>query len=86
MDRVMMIRSCCAALTVVCALAAVPAASQSLADVARQEEARRKNPAAKKAVKSFSNADLAASEIAPSPAAAPAAPAAVAGCVESRQD
>lgn len=74
----MMIRSVCAAIAVVTALGAVPAAAQSLAEVARQEEARRKNPAAKKAVKSFSNADLAPSEIAPPPAAAPPA-----GCVES---
>lgn len=53
------------AIAIVCGLAAMPASAQSLADVARQEEARRKNPAAKKAVKSFSNADLAPSEIAP---------------------
>ena len=52
---------------VTCGLLAAPAAAQSLADVARQEEARRKT--AKKAVRSLSNADLAPSEIAfPAPA------------------
>ena len=78
----MMMRIRCAALAVVCGLAVVPASAQSLADVARQEEARRKNPTAKKAVKSFSNADLAPNEIAPPPAAPPATDA-PAGCVES---
>ena len=56
-----------------CLVAALPAAAQSLGDVARAEEARRAT--AKKAVKSFSNADLAANEIAP-PVAPPPAPAA----------
>jgi hypothetical protein len=80
----MMKRQLVAAAVIVCGVIAVPAAAQSLAEVARQEEARRKNPAAKKAVRSFSNADLAASEIDPLPPAVPAAPAtAAAGCVES---
>jgi hypothetical protein len=72
-------RLVCAAVTIACVAAAAPATAQSLADVARQEEARRKNPAAKRAVKSFSNADLAPSEIAPP---APAAPASE-GCLTS---
>jgi hypothetical protein len=54
--------------------AAAPASAQSLADVARAEEARRAT--AKKAVKSFSNADLNPEDIAPP--VAPAPPAAVA--------
>lgn len=65
----MMIRIGSAALAIVCGLAVMPASAQSLAEVARQEEARRKNPAAKKAVKSFSNSDLAPAEIAPTPVA-----------------
>jgi hypothetical protein len=77
----MMIRIVCAAVvSLSCASIAAPAAAQSLADVARQEEARRKT--AKKAVKSFSNADLAPGEIADvqSPTAVAAKPA---GCIES---
>jgi len=60
--------------------AAAPAYAQSLADLARQEEARR---ATSKSVKSFSNADLQPGEVA-SPAA-PVAPAAAeaAGCYTS---
>ena len=51
-----MIRIVCAALTVSCGLLAAPAAAQSLADVARKEEARRAT--AKKAVKVFTNANI----------------------------
>lgn len=47
---------------------ALPAYSQSLGDVARQEEARRASAA--KAVKIWSNADLGPSEITPPPGAA----------------
>ena len=61
----------CAAVAVACGWIAAPAAAQSLGDLARQEEARRTT--AKKSVKSFSNADLAPSEI-----ASPAPPAPVA--------
>jgi hypothetical protein len=73
-----------AAIALACGLIAAPAAAQSLADVARQEEARRKT--AKKAVKSFSNADLAPPEeapTAPASAAAPATAATAAGCIMS---
>lgn len=83
----MMRRVICAAVVIAASAIAAPAVSaQSLADVARQEEARRKNPAAKKAVKSFSNADLAASEIAPPRAAAAAAAAATEDCFKSAKD
>ncbi|MDP2389074.1 MAG: hypothetical protein Q8N52_02005, partial [Acidobacteriota bacterium] len=47
---------------------ALPAYSQSLGEVARQEEARRASAA--KAVKTWSNADLGPSEITPPPGAA----------------
>jgi hypothetical protein len=69
-----------AVVSITCALIPAPSAAQSLADVARQEEARRKT--AKKALKSFSNADLAPSEIADvqPPTAVAAKPA---GCIES---
>lgn len=60
----------CAALTLICVVTAAPAWAQSLGDVARKEAARRAT--AKKAVKSFSNADLAPSEIS-NPSSAPAA-------------
>ena len=68
---------------------AAPVAAQSLGDVARQEEARRVT--AKKATKSFSNADLKPSEIAPvsgAMATGPAAVAAAAGepCDKSKSD
>ncbi len=62
----------CAAVTIAFGLIAAPLSAQSLGDLARQEEARRAT--AKKSVKSFSNADLAPSEIAPITAAAPAMP------------
>lgn len=67
-------RLACAALTIGIIATAAPAWAQSLGDVARKEQARRAT--AKKAVKSFSNADLAPSEIsdpAPPPAATPSA-------------
>jgi hypothetical protein len=73
-----------AAIVVACGLTADPAAAQSLADVARQEEARRKT--AKKAVKSFSNADLApsaAASAAPADAAPPTTSATAADCIMS---
>ncbi|HEX4915590.1 MAG TPA: hypothetical protein VFV51_16645 [Vicinamibacterales bacterium] len=73
-----------AAIVVACGLIAAPAAAQSLADVARQEEARRKT--AKKAVKSFSNADLAPAALdstAPAAAASPTAAATAADCIMS---
>jgi hypothetical protein len=74
-----------AAIVVACGLTAERAAAQSLADVARQEEVRRKT--AKKAVKSFSNADLAPPEEAPTaPASAAASPtdaATAADCIMS---
>lgn len=65
-------RLTCAALTIGLFATAAPVWAQSLGDVARKEQARRAT--AKKAVKSFSNADLNPSEISnPSdPAAAPA--------------
>jgi hypothetical protein len=64
----MMRRVVCAAVSIACGLIAAPSAAQSLGDLARQEEARRATTT-KKAVKSFSNADLAPSEIAsPAPA------------------
>ena len=59
----------CAALTLICCVTAAPAWAQSLGDVARKEVERRAT--AKKAVKSFSNADLNPSEIS-NPSAAPA--------------
>lgn len=59
----------CAALTLICCVTAAPAWAQSLGDVARKEAERRAT--AKKAVKSFSNADLNPSEIS-NPSAAPA--------------
>lgn len=69
----MMRHVACAAITVACGLIAAPSAAQSLGDLARQEEVRRATTT-KKAVKSFSNADLAPSEIAePAPAASTAA-------------
>lgn len=61
----------CAALTLIWCVTAAPAWAQSLGDVARKEVERRAT--AKKAVKSFSNADLNPSEFSsPSAAAAPA--------------
>lgn len=66
----------CAALTLICVVTAAPAWAQSLGDVARKEAERRTT--AKKAVKSFSNADLNPSEIS-NPSAAPAATEAVGG-------
>jgi hypothetical protein len=70
---------------VVALAAAAPMSAQSLADVARQEEARR---ATTKSVKSFSNADLKPGEVvspaaAAAPALAPAASAEPAGCYMS---
>jgi hypothetical protein len=64
-DGIMMVRIVCAAVTIACGLIAVPATAQSLADVARKEEARRATT--KKAVKTFTNADLNAADIAPPP-------------------
>ena len=63
-------RLCNAAICV--SLMAVPAAAQSLGDLARQEEARRIG--AKKAVKTLSNADLGPGAITQSAGAAPADP------------
>jgi hypothetical protein len=62
----------CAALTLICCVTAAPAWAQSLGDVARKEAERRTT--AKKAVKSFSNADLNPSEIS-NPSAPPGKPA-----------
>lgn len=61
----LLVGAVCAAVVIAVAL---PAYSQSLGDVARQEEARRTSAA--KAVKTWSNADLAPSEITPPGAAA----------------
>ena len=61
----LLVRAVCAAVMIAVAL---PGYSQSLGDVARQEEARRASAA--KAVKIWSNADLGASEITPPPGAA----------------
>ena len=68
-------RHACAALTLIWCVTVVPAWAQSLGDVARKEAERRAT--AKKAVKSFSNADLAPAEVS-NPSTAPAATDAVA--------
>ena len=63
----MVVRVVCAAAVLA---AALPAYSQSLGDIARQEEARRASAA--KAVKALSNADLSPTEIAQPAGASPA--------------
>lgn len=65
----MMKRLACAALTIGLFATAAPASAQALGDVARQEKERRTT--AKKAVKSFSNADLNPADINKGPAAEP---------------
>lgn len=72
----------CAALTLICCVTAAPAWAQSLGDVARKEAERRAT--AKKAVKSFSNADLNPSEIS-NPSAAPATTEAAANSTADNQ-
>ena len=66
-------RLACAALTIGLFATAAPAWAQSLGDVARKEQARRAT--AKKAVKSFSNADLNPQDIKDPAAEAAAVPA-----------